>query len=194
MHWPSLREEGRLPNRSILSPGNVTYAPTAPCPAGQIDAAGHQRHHLCGQAGDGGRGRSARTHWSRVGVGSRRGTGGSTWPHPQAKRSSAAGRPIRTCSTRPRTRSPRSSTGRSTPVRGRRRRMERRVPTSGSNSDPRSVAGVEARVGGGITLEVEDLRALSLEASAYTGAQLAGTDTSLEVESHCSFWKWVCVP
>ena len=44
------------------------------------------------------------------------------------------------------------------------------------------------------TLEVEDLRALSLEASAYTGARLAGTDTSLEVESHCSFWKWVCVP
>ena len=42
MHWPSLREEGRLPNRSILSPGNVTYAPTAPCSAGQIDAAGHK--------------------------------------------------------------------------------------------------------------------------------------------------------
>ena len=34
MHWPSLREEGHLPNRSILSLGNVTYALTALCPTG----------------------------------------------------------------------------------------------------------------------------------------------------------------
>ena len=45
-----------------------------------------------------------------------------------------------------------SRRGRShTPIRGRHRRTEKRVPTSGSNLGPRSVAVVEARAGGGST-------------------------------------------
>ena len=85
---------------------------------------------------DGDRRRGPRARESRPGVGSKRGTGGWRWPHPQAKHSSGAGRPTRTSSTRRRTRSPRSSTGRCTPIRGRRRRMERRVPTSGFELGP----------------------------------------------------------